>query len=60
MEENFDLQTYISDYIKKEDMEKTFDLIPLDRKFIEEFTITKNKDNEFKYDIDFLFQLLLI
>jgi len=56
MEEDFDLQTYISDYIKKEDMKKTFDLIPLDRKFIEEFTITKNKDNEFKYDIDFLYK----
>ena len=56
MEGDFDLQTYISDYIKKEDAEKKFDLIPLDRKFIEEFTITKNKDNEFKYNIDFLYK----
>ena len=56
MEEDFDLQTYITDYIKKEDIEKKFDLIPLDRKFIEEFTITKNKDNEFKYNINFLYK----
>jgi hypothetical protein len=53
MEEEFDLQKYIADYIKEKDEKKRFDIIKIDYTNINNIVIEKNKDLPKKYDITF-------